>query len=278
MNRKAFAKAIDDEREAWIVELTETAHDALNEQAVLVADAVRERGPGVVAEAVTTSEAIVQELYSDVYTQVFPAIAEILYRTYTGKAFKIGIGDLLDKWLEAARRLILSRPIQRRVKLVQQETIDQINQLVQAGLAEGLSVDRIADLIDGTERGEQVRPSLVGPYTGPPVFDTTVRQRSQRIARTETMAAANAGSRQGVLDTGLDLEHFWIPILDNRTRTTHRAEELQQPRPMNEPFVIQSEKGTVSLMFPSDPHAQGPEPAVAAETIQCRCVEGYEVR
>ena len=299
MKRTAYAKAIDDVRESWIDELTDTSRDALHEQAVLVADAVRERGTGAVSDAVSDTEAIIQELYADIYEPVFVNLAEIVFQSYYQRSDSVGrsvpqrpyadfsfrqtIPDFLDRWIEAARRLLLSRPVQRRVKLVQQETIDEINRRVLIGLEEGLSVDRIADLIDGTEYGRPVegRFPLVEPYSGPPVHDTTVRQRAQRIARTETMAAANSGGRQGVLDTGLDLRHFWIDIKgDNRTRDSHNTSlhpGLAEPRLMNEPYVLINKHGPVTLMFPSDPNAAGTERAVAGETILCRCVEGYEV-
>jgi hypothetical protein len=258
------------------------AFDALDEQAQKIAAHVREHGANTHIPVIHDTEDLIVAAYTEIYTSVFPDLAGAVHEAYAAKLVR-QIADLLQHWLEAARLLIASRPVRRRVKQVTQTTIDAINRITLIGLEQGLNVDRIADLIDGTEYGRPVedRFPLVDPYTGPPVHDTTVRQRAQRIARTETMSAANAGGRQGVLDTGLNLRHYWIDVKgDNRTRDSHNTgihPELAQPRGMHEPYILHGPHGAVSLMFPSDPNAQGGERAVAEETILCRCVEGYEV-
>jgi hypothetical protein len=91
------------------------------------------------------------------------------------------------------------------------------------------------------------------------------RNRARTVARTETMAAVNAGalrSAQLEAEARGDVAPFkmWLATEDSRTRPTHRAAD-QQRTLLSEPFRV----GTAALMFPGDP--RGP----AAAVINCRC-------
>jgi hypothetical protein len=91
--------------------------------------------------------------------------------------------------------------------------------------------------------------------------------RALRIARTEIMSASNVGSMEGAKATGEALEKFWVPTFDNRTRDTHRVVESQNPKMMNEPFLV----GMYQMQHPGDP-AGGAE-----EIVNCRCCLSYNV-
>jgi len=92
--------------------------------------------------------------------------------------------------------------------------------------------------------------------------------RAEGIARTEALAAVNAGSEemysqlidQGLIDP-LDMDRIWDPSNDERTRTSHRSMEGQR-RGFGQPFV--SGNG-FNLRYPGDPRAP------AEERIKCRC-------
>jgi hypothetical protein len=89
--------------------------------------------------------------------------------------------------------------------------------------------------------------------------------RAITVARTETIAAVNAGIfRAAQLDAEErgDPAPFkaWLATDDTRTRPTHHAADGQRTL-MNEPFRV----GNAQLMFPGDP--RGP----AGEVINCRC-------
>lgn len=91
------------------------------------------------------------------------------------------------------------------------------------------------------------------------------RNRARVVARTETMAAVNAGAlRAAQLDADErgDVAPFkvWLSTMDSRTRDTHREAD-QQRTLLTEPFRV----GGAPLLFPGDPN--GP----ADEVIQCRC-------
>lgn len=83
--------------------------------------------------------------------------------------------------------------------------------------------------------------------------------RADRIARTETTAAYNAGA----LDAGR-VERagvkVWLATADDRTRPSH-LEASNGCSALDDPFIV----GDVSMMMPGDPSAP-PE-----ETVNCRC-------
>ncbi|MGW0034684.1 phage minor head protein [Streptomyces sp. NPDC003314] len=90
-------------------------------------------------------------------------------------------------------------------------------------------------------------------------------RRAVTVARTETLAAVNAGvfrSAQLEAEQRGDPAPFkqWIATADVRTRDTHREADKQRTL-LSEPFVV----GGASLLFPGDP--RGP----AGEVINCRC-------
>ena len=88
---------------------------------------------------------------------------------------------------------------------------------------------------------------------------STWQARSERIARTETTAAYNAGVQSAYLDEGVGYK-MWIAIGDARTRDTHIDAHGQCVLADGE-FNV----GADQLFFPGDPSGS-PE-----EVINCRC-------
>lgn len=89
--------------------------------------------------------------------------------------------------------------------------------------------------------------------------------RAVTVARTETIAAVNAGvfrSAELEAEQRGDPAPFkqWISTADPRTRPTHREADKQRTL-LREPFRV----GSAQLLFPGDP--TGP----ANEVINCRC-------
>lgn len=89
--------------------------------------------------------------------------------------------------------------------------------------------------------------------------------RAVTVARTETMAAVNAGAYAGALrdaEERGDPAPFkvWLATDDTRTRPTHDKADGQRTL-LSEPFRV----GGAQLLYPGDP--RGP----AQEVINCRC-------
>jgi hypothetical protein len=115
-----------------------------------------------------------------------------------------------------------------------------------------------SELLEGFASGEGVEP-LKDRITG--VVDVT-RAQAESLARTEVIAASNAGATANVDAMGDDAPPFkqWVATNDKRTRATHRAADGQVV-PKGEPFRV----GDASLAYPAD--YSGP----AGEVINCRC-------
>lgn len=121
---------------------------------------------------------------------------------------------------------------------------------VERGITEGRSLQNVRDEIQ-----------LILTATGIPHW----RSRAMTVARTETIAAVNAGVYRGAV---LDAEQrgdvapakVWISTDDQRTRPTHVEADGQRTL-LGSPFRV----GGADLLFPGDP--RGP----AAEVINCRC-------
>ena len=93
--------------------------------------------------------------------------------------------------------------------------------------------------------------------------------RAMTIARTETHKAANTTqytkAEWAAQESGLKVEVEWIATNDGRVRDNHRHADGQK-RPIGQPFNV----GGEAMRYPSDPRAS------AKNTINCRCVLGYD--
>ncbi len=85
--------------------------------------------------------------------------------------------------------------------------------------------------------------------------------RARRIARTETVTAANQGAMFAAQATDLELKKEWLSALDNRTRYDHR-EINGTTIAMNESFNV----GGYAMNQPGDRTF-----APAKEIVNCRC-------
>ena len=128
--------------------------------------------------------------------------------------------------------------------------------VVAQGLEQGLSIDNIAAM-------------LKQRYYNDALY------RSVRIARTEVIAASNAGSLHGALSTGLAIKKVWLATKTGHTRESHmlmdrKAVDMQEyfdvPIISNSGIVEGSEK----LMHPGDPQGS------PGNVINCRCTIVYE--
>ncbi len=136
----------------------------------------------------------------------------------------------------------------RRVTRITAQVEEEIRRAIQEGHAAE----------EGTRAiGRRIRTSV----------DGMSRARSEMIARTDTHAAAEHGSYEMALASGIDLEKDWGSTEDNRTRRTH-AEADGQTVGVFDLFRV----GETLLRYPGDPDGS------AEEIINCRCVALYRPR
>src|SRR5262245_24865752 len=100
----------------------------------------------------------------------------------------------------------------------------------------------------------------------------TWKNRGRTVARTEVIAASNAGAHAAAVQAAGTIGHAtgevvkeWLATADNRTRETHADADGQQVLGMDTPFQV----GGDLLAYPGDP-AGSPE-----EVINCRCTVLY---
>ena len=120
------------------------------------------------------------------------------------------------------------------------------------------------ELRDGIAEGESI-PELAARIQA--AWDQAGPARATLIARTEVVAASNAGSQAGARLTGLALLKRWIATPGPRTRPAHAAAWGQQ-RKLDEPYLVMGQQ----LKYPGDTSLG----ASARNVCNCRCAEGYD--
>lgn len=175
--------------------------------------------------------------------EVMPVVSGVLHRV-ARRIYQPGI-PAADTWVSA-----YLNEAGNRLKNLPDEVYGLIVAEIERGIREQQSIPDIAASINIllTASGSDRWPN-----------------RAVTVARTETIAAVNAGafrSAQLEAEQRGDPAPFkqWIATADRRTRDTHRDADKQRTL-LSEPFVV----GGARLQFPGDP--RGP----AQEVINCRC-------
>lgn len=168
------------------------------------------------------------------------------YEQHEQKAVAPDTVALVDDWLTRVVEMMLTTGA-AKVKGITDTTRKRIQHEIAQGIANEETIDQIVTRIDTL------------------YLDSIIPNRSETIARTETISASNQASMFGARATGLDLDKEWIATRDGRTRPDH-ADADGQRVPLDQPFVV----GGVEMDAPG---ASG----VAEEDINCRCTQGYHV-
>jgi len=141
----------------------------------------------------------------------------------------------------------------RKVLKLQQEVTVYTRERLSDEIVAGVR-DAVAAGLSRSETIEQIRAGIEE------VYEFAAEGRATRIARTEVIGAANAGSIETMKKLGAVAKE-WLSSRDDLVRDTHEAMDGQRVK-MTEPFI--SPDGE-SLQFPGDPSAS------PGEIINCRC-------
>jgi len=123
-------------------------------------------------------------------------------------------------------------------------------------------------------------------------FDDIVRQittsselgpmRARRIARTETVTAANGAAMIYAQTSGNVMEKVWISVKDKRTRHNAWANHVSIDGTkinIEEPFLLKSQKlGDIFMMQPGVRKQPNGLAVPAAEIVNCRCVVAFNAK
>lgn len=199
--------------------------------------------------------AVLDERWPDwlavLHEQVEPVLADIFMEAYDDSLTAAVVTPASD-----AATVHLATVRNRMVGIA-----DNVFSLVTGALDEGrLAEEGIPDLakrVDATLAAEGAQ---------------TWANRGRTVARTEVIAAANAGSHAAAADvagtlgtaTG-DVAKEWLATADDRTRESHAEADGQMVFGLDTPFEV----GGDLLEYPGDP-AGSPE-----EVINCRCTVLY---
>lgn len=176
------------------------------------------------------------------------------------KAFKLtGKKDIFDNFVENSIYSILASNVLTTATTVSSNTVATASAVIMQTMQAS-----IADPYAAT-------PTKVANAIANRIGGQNSVSRAMTIARTETHKAANVSqytrAESAATDSGLDVVVEWISTNDGRVRDSHKNANGQK-RHMGQPFNV----GGESMKYPSDPTAS------AENTINCRCVLGYDVR
>lgn len=98
-------------------------------------------------------------------------------------------------------------------------------------------------------------------------------QRAVRIARTETITAANKAQLLTHEASPFEYEKAWLPVVDNTTREGHIEQSPRVFIDLWEDFLVTNSKGIKETML-----APGDSRATASNVVHCRCVLLYRIK
>lgn len=182
----------------------------------------------------------IEELFLQIHRRVQMGFAKIVYDEI--KSSSKAETDIVNYWEQEVIRYV---QVEAAVKInyITETTRRLVRGILREGLEDGLSIKDIAKKL------RTQMPALI-------------ESRAILIARTEIVAASNAGSLMAAKSTGLKLKKVWLATGGKRTRDAHRAANGQSVD-QDQPFSVKGEL----LMYPGDT-SLGASPS---NTIQCRC-------
>lgn len=146
-------------------------------------------------------------------------------------------------WIEGKTVKLAQDATEYTLEQISDAVVEGVQQAVAGGFSDSETIQQITDRIEE-------------------VYRFAVEGRAERIARTEIISAANAGTMDGMEKTGVQ-KKSWLSSRDGKVRDSHRALEDLGAVGIREPFVspVTGEK----LQFPGDPAAD------PGEIVNCRC-------
>ncbi len=260
--KTVYWKTIDAAREEAIPGAERYAQSILDAEAKRVTDAVL--SSTTIEGALTAGVGAVQaskeewtQFFNDVYFEVGERFAQNVFDRVEKQApLQLQRKGVFEDWKSWVRDYI-GRVGLEKITMITDTSIFDVRQILYQGITDELSIPQISALIRDT-------------------LDDGNKIRATRIARTEIIAASNAGSQAGAAATGLNLVKTWLPTQDSRTRHgdnrggfNHRAVvDGMQGIAMDQPYTVSNQK----LMFPGDTSLG----ASAGNIINCRCSEIYD--
>jgi len=203
-----------------------------------------------------TWEGTFLEFAGRTFNSIEPSVKSLLDKTPSSLNLSLkGFGDEnVEKWVADVTKVIDTKGAEQ-IKLIDNHSKEWVESTTRAIVAEGVEAGTGAVGVARELKKKWVELSTF---------------RAERIARTETIGAANAGSLAGAQDiaeeAGLKINKVWVTQIDGRTRDAHISVN-NQSRADNKVFNV----GRSKLNHPGDSNGH------AEDIINCRCAMVYEV-
>ena len=187
----------------------------------------------------------IYEVMIKLYQNVGPSWAKV-----SSKMVKAGGQMGFSERIIELMRLYFQTDLLNDAELMTRYSREIISNVLSKGSREGWSYNKIVD--------ELVKH---------PEFS---RMRAMRIARTETVTAANAAAMIQAQNSSIKLDKIWISMKDRRTRHSHES-VTKEPIAMNEGFQV----GSAIMMQPGVRTQPSGLPVPASEIVNCRCTVAF---
>ena len=182
----------------------------------------------------------------DLYKNVGPRWVLLNKKMYTKQAGQMGVNEEIVELMRRYYGIDLLNDAELMTEFSRRVIVSVLNEAASLGW----SIDKITE--------ELLKH---------PEFNKT---RAMRIARTETVTAANGASMIYALKSGLKLNKVWIAVKDKRTRDSHKNTDGSVVD-YNEPFSVNG----VSMMQPGVRVQPNGLPVPAKEIVNCRCTVAF---
>lgn len=228
-----------------------------------------------------------QQRYEDIYTGIFKAALQKQVHQYMQRQSVMDISpEPIHKALTSLYKTVGPlwaaytgiHKVQRELKaLMPMGFSERIVELMRQYY--GIDLVNDAELMTRTTR-ELIAQVLSDAALSGASFDMIVRtltthpefsdMRARRIARTETVTAANGAAIVNAKESGLLMKKEWIAIEDKRTRHSHREVDgtiiaLDEAYNVNGSLMMQPGVRTLVNGLPTP----------AGEVVNCRCTQGF---
>jgi uncharacterized protein with gpF-like domain len=215
------------------------------------ADLVKEKGPEFAKEQIETVlldddlAIVIRRIYANVGIKT----GKRVLREIKQSAVETKVGDSVDeRWTRQILEFFKLYLLTKAVMPITQETRRRIIEIIDKGISEGWSVDKMAFELE---------------------TDSFTLVRARLITRTEILKAQFYGEKLGESESEWETVSQWIAAKDHRTRHSHRNIDGEVVKSGNK-FAVDRYRGKVKvgtdmMEGPGDPNAS------AENVIQCRC-------
>lgn len=245
LRRTILWKQVDSQREAFINQYTAPIARVL-EEAGADSAAIYDRTSSVTS-VVNHIEQTLPGRLRPIIRAMYAEVGKYFAQRAAVNTSKAATGEF-DPFSDPAMAQWFNASVGAKIVGITDATANEVRALVQREIRNGSDVPTIARKLQSTYGFS--------------------KKRALRIARTEVVAASNAGNFFGALaNIGLNLVKVWMSTQDDRVRDTHKDANGQK-RNIDKPFEINGS----DLLFPGDT-SLGADPE---ETIHCRCTLYFE--